>query len=37
MQVSAILKAVVVFVVTLAASWAATAALRKLPGATHVL
>ena len=37
MQVSAILKAVIVFVVTLAASWAATAALRKLPGATHVL
>jgi hypothetical protein len=37
MQVSAILKAMVVFVVTLAVSWAATAALRRLPGATHVL
>jgi surface polysaccharide O-acyltransferase-like enzyme len=37
MQVSAILKAVIVFVVTLATSWAATAALRRLPGATHVL
>jgi hypothetical protein len=37
MQVSAILKAVIVFIGTLATSWAATAALRKLPGATHVL
>ena len=37
MQVSAILKAVVVFILTLALSWAATAALRKIPGATHVL
>jgi peptidoglycan/LPS O-acetylase OafA/YrhL len=37
MQVTAIIKAVIVFVLTLAFSWAATAALRKLPGATHVL
>ncbi len=37
MQMSAILKALIVFVVTLATSWAATAALRRLPGATHVL
>jgi peptidoglycan/LPS O-acetylase OafA/YrhL len=37
MQLSAILKAVVVFILTLALSWAATAALRKIPGATHVL
>jgi peptidoglycan/LPS O-acetylase OafA/YrhL len=37
MQVSAILKAIIVFIVTLAVSWAATASLRKLPGATHVL
>ena len=37
MQVSAILKAVVVFILTLAFSWAATAALRRIPGATHVL
>jgi hypothetical protein len=36
-QLSAILKAVIVFVLTLAISWAATAALRKIPGATHVL
>ena len=33
MQVSAIIKAVIVFVLTLALSWAATAALRKIPGA----
>jgi Acyltransferase family len=37
MQLSAIIKAVIVFVLTLAFSWAATAALRKIPGATHVL
>jgi peptidoglycan/LPS O-acetylase OafA/YrhL len=37
MQLSAILKAVVVFILTLILSWAATAALRRLPGATHVL
>jgi len=36
-QLTAIIKAVIVFVLTLAVSWAATAALRKLPGATHVL
>jgi len=36
-QMTAIIKAVVVFVPTLAVSWAATAALRKIPGATHVL
>ena len=36
-QLSAIIKAVIVFVLTLALSWAATAALRKIPGATHVL
>jgi surface polysaccharide O-acyltransferase-like enzyme len=33
----AIVKAVVVFVLTVALSWAATAALRKIPGAQHVL
>jgi hypothetical protein len=37
MQLSAIIKAIVVFVLTLAFSWAATAALRKIPGATRVL
>jgi hypothetical protein len=37
MQLTAIIKAVIVLVLTLAFSWAATAALRKLPGATHVL
>jgi Acyltransferase family len=37
MQVSAIIKAVIVFVLTLAISWAATTALRKIPGATQVL
>jgi hypothetical protein len=37
MQVSAIIKAIIVFVLTLAFSWAATAALRKIPGATRVL
>lgn len=36
-QITAVIKAVIVFVVTLTASWAATAALRKLPGATQVL
>ena len=36
-QVTAIVKALIVFVVTLALSWAATAGLRRLPGATHVL
>ncbi len=36
-QISAIIKAVIVFVLTLLFSWAATAALRKIPGATHVL
>lgn len=36
-QVTAILKAVIVFVVALALSWAATAALRQIPGATRVL
>jgi hypothetical protein len=35
--VSAIIKAIIVFVVTLASSWAVTAALRKIPGATRVL
>jgi len=37
MQLTAIIKAIIVFVLTLAISWAATAGLRKLPGATHVL
>jgi hypothetical protein len=37
MQVTAIIKAAVVFVLTLALSWAATAALRQIPGATRVL
>jgi hypothetical protein len=37
MQVSAIIKAIVVLVLTLASSWAATVALRKIPGATQVL
>jgi GNAT superfamily N-acetyltransferase len=36
-QITAIIKAAVVLVLTLAISWAATAALRKIPGATHVL
>jgi hypothetical protein len=36
-QLTAIIKAVIVFVLTLASSWAATAALRKIPGVTHVL
>jgi surface polysaccharide O-acyltransferase-like enzyme len=37
MQLSAVLKAIIVLVLTLALSWAATVALRKLPGATRVL
>jgi peptidoglycan/LPS O-acetylase OafA/YrhL len=37
MQVTAIIKAIIVFILTLALSWAATAGLRKLPGATRVL
>jgi hypothetical protein len=37
MQLTAIIKAIIVFVLTLAISWAATAGLRRLPGATHVL
>jgi peptidoglycan/LPS O-acetylase OafA/YrhL len=36
-DVPAIVKAVVAFVLTVALSWAATAALRRIPGATHVL
>ena len=36
-QISAIIKAAIVLVLTLLSSWAATAALRKIPGATHVL
>jgi Acyltransferase family len=36
-QLTAIIKAVIVLVATLALSWAATAALRKIPGATRVL
>jgi Acyltransferase family len=36
-QVTAILKAVIVFVLTLAISWATTAALRKIPGVAQVL
>jgi surface polysaccharide O-acyltransferase-like enzyme len=37
MQVSAVIKATIVLVLTLAFSWAATVALRKIPGATRVL
>ena len=37
MQLSAVIKAIIVFVLTLALSWAATVALRKIPGATRVL
>jgi hypothetical protein len=33
----AIVKAPIAFVLTVALSWAATAALRKIPGATRVL
>ena len=36
-QLTAIIKAAIVFVLTLAISWAATVALRKLPGGAHVL
>jgi surface polysaccharide O-acyltransferase-like enzyme len=36
-QETAILKALIVLVLTLASSWAATAALRRIPGATRVL
>jgi len=36
-QISAIIKAAIVLVLTLLSSWAATVALRKIPGATHVL
>jgi hypothetical protein len=36
-QISAVVKAVIVFILTLASSWAATAALRRIPGAGHVL
>ena len=37
MQVTAIIKATIVLVLTLSLSWAATAALRRIPGATRVL
>jgi surface polysaccharide O-acyltransferase-like enzyme len=37
MQETAILKALIVFVLTLVISWGATIALRKIPGMTHVL
>ena len=36
-QLTALVKVVIVFIATLASSWAATVALRKIPGATHVL
>jgi surface polysaccharide O-acyltransferase-like enzyme len=36
-DVPAVVKVMVVFVLTVALSWAATAALRKIPGAKHVL
>jgi surface polysaccharide O-acyltransferase-like enzyme len=36
-QETAILKALIVFVLTLAISWSATLALRRIPGARHVL
>ena len=36
-QVTAILKALIVFVLTFAISWSATLALRKIPGVRHVL
>jgi len=36
-EITAIIKAVIVLVLTFIISWAATAALRKIPGATHVL
>ncbi len=37
MQLSAVIKAIIVLILTLALSWAATVALRKIPGATRVL
>jgi Acyltransferase family len=37
MQLSAIIKAIIVFILTLASSWAVTALLRKIPGAKRVL
>jgi len=37
MQVAAIIKAAIALIVTLALSWAATAALRKIPGVARVL
>jgi peptidoglycan/LPS O-acetylase OafA/YrhL len=37
LDLPAIVKAAVAFVLIVALSWAATAALRKIPGATHVL
>ena len=37
MQIAAIIKALIVFVLTLGLSWIATAALRKIPGAKRVL
>jgi peptidoglycan/LPS O-acetylase OafA/YrhL len=37
MQLTAVIKAIIVFILTLALSWAATAALRRIPGATRVL
>ncbi|HEY4973639.1 MAG TPA: hypothetical protein VII41_08520, partial [Steroidobacteraceae bacterium] len=37
MQLSAIIKALIVFSLTLAVSWAATTGLRKIPGAKRVL
>ena len=36
-DISAIAKALAVFVLTVLLSWAATRALRKIPGARHVL
>ena len=36
-QVTAIIKTAIVLVLTLFISWGVTAALRKIPGATHVL
>jgi len=36
-ELPAIVKAAIVFALTVALSWALTAALRKIPGATHVL
>jgi len=36
-DISAIAKALTAFLLTVVLSWAATRALRKIPGATHVL